>query len=249
MLGLSACSPSEDDTKRIQASLKSTEESRFTTLGLETGMKRTLVEKKISKLLGRESGYTADPMGTAGGKVTYIDGLWKLEVRYLRGRPGETGVDEKGNFEDYTPAIDEEIIDFKINKLSPTVSTILAPEFGSIMNIKGRFVEKTVKWVKQRQQFVEPCTAGARAKKLAFLEVLSVNGKDLSEPVKMEYAIDNTSRLRLTPPPKFSPEKDKIYELVAYETIVTEGKPWGWNQHPDYYGYQVVNKLVIRQKE
>jgi hypothetical protein len=237
---LCGCAESQPNPPEPSQKSKTSEVSRFEMLGLKNGMKRTLVEKNVSALLGMESGYRADPMGTGGGEVTYIDGLWKLTIRYWRGCPGETGVDEKGDFDDYTPAIDEEIISFEIEKLSPAISTIIAPEFGKILTIEGRFVKKTERRINDRQQFVEPCTSEARGKKLAFVEVLSVDGVELKNPVKMEYAIDY---------PKFHPEEGKVYELRAYETIISLGKPWGWDRRPAQYGYQAVNKLVVKPTE
>jgi hypothetical protein len=207
--------------------------SKFDGLGIKQGMKRTVLEERISALVGKQSGYTDTPMGTAGGKVTYhAEGGFKIAVIYKRGSPGETGVDDKGNFTDYTPAVDEEVVSLEIKKLSSTTSTFIAPEFGKIMTIEGMFVAG--QWV--NTDLAKPHEHPNRYS----LKVVSVDGVALKPPVTMAFRIDDA---------QFRPESDKVYMLAAYETIRPVGTPWGWQKRPSYYGYQLANELVVKLKE
>lgn len=236
---LLGCGEPQSSMPAASQKSKHLEVPRFEKLGLKKGMKRTHVEQKVSALLGVESDYTSDPMGTHGGSVTYIDGLWKLVILYKSGSPGETGVDDKGNFTDYTPAIDEEIVSFEIKPLSPTISTLIAPEFGRILTITGEFIGKTDidgKPLFINHDLVKPYTHAD----FFNITVLSVDGVKLKDPVQMGYTLDHAA---------FHPEVGKVYDLYAYETIERIGKPWGWERKPSWYGYQIVNKLVIKPKE
>ena len=48
-----------------------------------------------------------------------------------------------------------------------------------------------------------------------------IDGTVLKALVKMEYTIDGEV---------FKPEKDTLYELVAFEAIGIFGEPWDWGQ-------------------
>ena len=168
-------------------------------------------------------------MGTSGGMVTYYDGDWKLAVRYLPGFPREISDDGRPD-----TAVDEQIYSFAIVTPSPQIRTVLAQEFGKVMTIKARFVPLTEIQVGDTTHFKELCSYPFN--KVPLIEVVSVDGRALDKPVRMECQI-STERLK--------PVQGKFYELMAYETIATEGRPWDWNTPPRHVGYRVFSKLVV----
>jgi hypothetical protein len=113
-----------------------------------------------------------------------------------------------------------------------TVSPIIAPAFGKVITIEAKFIEKPNTY-----------TAQNLFKEAFLIEVISVDGKKLKKPLSIEYTLGVPVKS------DFKPTKNKIYKLLAYETIYSFGQPRKWKKFPAQFDYSIYHKLIIKPKE
>lgn len=102
---------------------------------------------------------------------------------------------------------------------------VVADKFGQVIEIEGEFAPKRNTYFEQNV-VTEP----------SLLKVLAVDGRQLRDPVLIEYAIENGSEI----------EREGRFRMRAYETIYTDGTPSGWGNLPDQFTYTIRHRAVIK---
>jgi hypothetical protein len=113
------------------------------------------------------------------------------------------------------------------------IKPLIGSEFGVVVEVNAKFIEKRNTYHDQM-----------RIKEPFLISIISVNGKELPDPIVMEYRYieDET-------PVDF--EQNKTYEFIAYETIYTRGTPKGWSNEKwkNQIPYLIIHQVVIKQKK
>ena len=112
LLGCSQSQPVPEPTEVAQPKA-----SKFDSLDLEVGMKRTRVEEQVSTLLGKPMTYGAYGNNLRGGTVEYRSGEWVLQVEYRPGSPAPTIRRPDGTRHTYEP-IDETVLAYKTYRIA-----------------------------------------------------------------------------------------------------------------------------------
>jgi hypothetical protein len=107
-----------------------------------------------------------------------------------------------------------------------SIKSVLGVPFGQICSIKAEFIDKPNDYYSQNIN-----KAGY------YLRIIAIDNKKLKKTLIIEPVYSN-----------ISPQKNRIYDLKAYETVSSEGVPKYWSDEVQQFDYHVRHKIVIKQQ-